>query len=95
MKKIFTLAFILSLTVSLCANQGWTPVSKEQAEHNAIMLQVAQINEQFTACGASRSSARQMAIFQLLKKIGTPTSYKILQGLVADGQLDRSWLNAS
>ncbi len=95
MKKLFIMTFVLGLATSLSVAQGWTPVSKEQAEHNAIMLQVAQINEQFTACGASRSSARQMAIFQLLKNIGTPVSYKILQGLVASGQLDKSWLNAS
>ena len=89
------MTLLLGLAVSMFANQGWTPVSKEQAEHNAIMLQVARINEQFTSCGASRSSARQMAIFQLLKKIGTPAAYNILQGLVANGQLDQSWLNAS
>ncbi len=95
MNKLFMMTFLLGLVVSIFANQGWTPVSNEQREYESIMWQIGEINEAFTACGASRSSARQVAIFQLLKKIGTPVSYKILQGLVANGQLDKSWLNTS
>ncbi len=82
-------------TVSSFASQGWTPISKEQAEYNAIQLKIAQIHEAFTAYGASRSSSHQLAIFQLLKNIGTPVSYKILQGLVASEDLNKSYLNVT
>ncbi len=43
--------------------------------------------------GGSRSSAEPLAIFQLLKNIGTPISYKIMQELVASGDLDKAYLN--
>ena len=82
-------------TVSSFASQGWTPISKEQAEYNAIQLRIAQINTEFAAYDASRSSSRQDAIFQLLKNIGSQIAYKILQELVASGQLDKSFLTAA
>ena len=87
------ITFLSISTISAYANQGWTPISKEQAEYDAIMLKIARINEQFSAAGAYRSSARELAIFELLKNIGTPTSYKILKELVASGGLNASWLN--
>ena len=82
-------------TVSSFASQGWTPVSKEQAEYNAIQLKIAQINTEFATYDASHSSAHQEAIFQLLKNIGSPIAYKILQELVANGELDKSFLTAA
>ena len=83
----------MAFAVPTFAAKGWTPVSKEQAEYNAIQMQIAQVNEQFTALGGYNSSARQAAIFQLLKNIGTPVTYKILKELVESGELSGSYLN--
>ena len=91
MKKYLTIIF-MAFTVSIFASQGWTPISKEQAEYNAIQLRITQINAEFAAYDASRSSSRQLAIFELLKNIGSPIAYKTLQELVANGELDKSFL---
>ena len=93
MKKYLMILFLALGSMSF-ANQGWSPVSKEQTEYNAIQMKIAQIKEQCTAMGASSSSpACKGAIFQLLKGIGSPVSYAILKELVASGYLDGSYLN--
>lgn len=94
MKKYLMILFI-SFSVTTLATQTWTPVSKEKSEYNAIIMKIARINNQFTALGGFRSSGRQVAIFQLLKNIGTPISYKIMKELIARGDLDKKYLNNS
>lgn len=84
------MAFAMSL--SLTAN--WTPVSKEQAEYNAILWQIAGIKERFCSMGGAPSSpSLHTQIFQLLKSIGTPVAYKILQQMVADKELPAHYLS--
>ena len=91
MKKYLMILFMALGSMSF-ANQGWTPVSKDQREYESIMWQIGEINNLFSGAALS-SGARQAAIFQLLKNIGSPVSYKILQELVQSGNLDKSYLN--
>jgi hypothetical protein len=69
--------------------ETWPSVNPEQVEREKIMLQIARINEQFTAMGGFRSSAREGAIVRYLKSLGTPLSYKIYQEMKASGQLSQ------
>jgi len=93
MKKLSMAIFMLSFALSTTAQNGWTPVPKEIAEKQAIMLQVAQIKEKFAGMGSS--SAEIAEIFEFLKNVGTSASYKILQELVASGELPKWCLGAA
>jgi hypothetical protein len=95
MKKLGTIFFASLISFSLTAN--WTPASKEQAERNAILLQVAAVKEMFASMGANSLSSPAIhgEIFRLLQSIGTPMSYKILQEMVASRELPQHYLNAA
>ena len=78
-----------NITVQPNPQASWPSVNPEQAEREKIMQQIARINDQFAAMGGFRSSAREGAIVQYLKSLGTPLSYKIYQEMKASGQLSQ------
>lgn len=93
-KKIITILVAFTMSFSLIAN--WTPVfSHEQAEYHAIQWQIAGIKESFCAMGSNSSSSGVLhsQIVQLLKRIGTPVAYKILQEMVANKELPAHYLS--
>jgi len=93
MKKLITIFMAFTMSLSLTAN--WTPVPKEQAEYNAILWHIAGIKERFCSMGSNSSSSGVLhsQIFQLLKRIGTPIAYKILQEMVANKELPAHYLS--
>lgn len=84
-------AFTINTPVNATAT--WAKQSPEQAERDAIMLEIARITEYFTAMGAGSCSGRTGTIIQYLKSVGTPVAYKICQEMVASGQLPQQALN--
>lgn len=97
MKKLLMTCMFMSsaftINTSVNAAETWVKQSPEQAERDKIMLEIARINEYFTAMGAGSCSGRTGAIIQYLKSVGTPVAYKICQEMVASGQLPKSALN--
>lgn len=90
MKKLLFLSLLAILTIQA----GWTPVSNEQKEYEAIMWKIAAIRERGAAMNTAPSSGVIIEpVFQLLKNIGSPVSYKILQEMCASGDLPKSFLN--
>jgi hypothetical protein len=90
MKNVLLTSLLVLSTASISkAQENWSVVSSEQRERDQIMLQIAYLSEEFTALtNASLSSpCLTSAIEQLLKRIGTPVSYKIYQEMKASGQL--------
>ena len=76
-----------------CYGQNWTHLSKEQIEYNNLSQQCNQIAEYFTAMGGGHSSAYSTAIFDYLKKVGTPTSLEVLKSQVSAGRVPANYLN--
>lgn len=81
MKKTIIIALMLSTSGICIGSQGWpkSTISKEQAEYNALRVQVAIILEHFAGqgCHLAGSSAMRNAVIVFLKEIGTPVSFKI------------------
>lgn len=106
MKKLLMAILIIGSTNQMLPAGGWTPVSQAQAERDSIIYKIKQIRAhhqtikfQLAGMGGARSSAYQSQdglcqkdIFNLLKSIGTPVSYKILQEMCASGELPKSYL---
>jgi hypothetical protein len=56
-------------------------------ERNALMQQIATINEYFTSIEAYRSSARSGQIISLLQSVGTPVALQLLADLRKNGSI--------
>jgi hypothetical protein len=93
MKSFFLMLTLSVVPVILADKKAWTSVSAEEQEIRDIMQNVQRIKEQFTAMGASRSSACQGAIFGYLKQVGTPASLKALKMLIQNGELPQHFLS--
>jgi len=88
--KRFVFTIVLATSIN-CLPNGWTQVSPETAESNAIYQKINAITNQY----GRHSSARAGAIFQFLKNVNSPVSYKILQEMCANGSLPAHYLNAA
>ncbi|MDR3549926.1 MAG: hypothetical protein P4L31_00805 [Candidatus Babeliales bacterium] len=91
MKKILIISLmILATTSASSAQETWPAFSAKQAEYNRIMLQIAELTNNFTAMsGGARLSSPcyKSMVVQLLQQIGTPVSYKIYQEMLTSKQL--------
>lgn len=106
MKKLLMAILILGSANQMLSAGGWTPVSQAQAERDSIMYKIKQIRDQWlkkqaqiAGMGGLGSSGYRNAeqsyhseIFNLLKSIGTPVSYQILQEMCTSGALPKSYL---
>lgn len=108
MKKLLLATVLLFGSAhQILATGGWTPVSQAQAERDLIMNKIKQIRAYYqtakfhlSGIGAARSSTYQSQdglcqadIFNLLKNIGSSTSYQILKDMCASGELPQCFLN--
>lgn len=107
MHKLLIAILLLGSVNQVLPASGWTPVSPAQTERDAIMGKIKQIRAYYqseknklAAMGGAGSSAYrsqdglcQRDIFDLLKTIGTPVSYQILQEMCTNGELPKSYLS--
>lgn len=91
--KLFLFLMLLTAIPIIAINNIQPEQAKEVFEIHAIMQNIAQINEYFTALGARNSSARHGAIYGYLKRIGTPTAMKVLKQIINNGDLPKHFLN--
>ncbi len=92
---------LITFTIAgpLFPQQGWTPISPEQAEYNFLMDECQKIKDYHYSLGNGNEALSSIlprvegALFQYLKKVSTPISFKVLKDKIAAGEISASYLS--
>ena len=88
--------FILNFALSITAQNGWTPVSQEQAEYSFLIDECQKIKDYHHSFGNGYVDLDLLiadALFKYLREVGTTMSSKVLKDKIAAGEIPKSYLS--
>jgi len=98
MKNLVFLIIVFVVSPALSEQTSWTPVSQEQAEYDFLIQECLKISNYYYSLSNGNEALSSLmpriggAIFQYLKKVGTPVSLRVLKEKVAEGTVPAYYL---